>query len=710
MAKKNSNNNTDALKNLELLFEREKTLKNLKANTPKEIADHWHTYTKSLVIKHMEKLPVEHLSHIYKALPINAIKEAGFNNLSELYPLNDYQLEKLPGIGASSSFKIVQGTNTIFKLTTEEMHPRLDPDNLTPEALEVIRYIDFSEVIGKSLNDYTNTLNTIRPTLRENLAIVKRKKGRLKWFFTSKKEKQTIEEAELYLSELLDTEPLKILDHLFENSVINQKTDIELKNSFIENSVSYYTKLEKLTGYGKKSDQSLISSDLVSAIEAYELTLDNFSADLRGYQEFGAKYMLHQKKTLLGDEMGLGKTIQALAAINHLYRSGKVRTIVISPLSVITNWERETKKFTSIPANVFHGKLREKAFEEWEKTGGILITTFEHAKLIPLEKDTTFDMCVVDEAHYVKNPEANRSKAVYNVADISEYVIFMSGTPLENRVEEMKQLMSVLQPEIAEQIKSSMHSLQPKQFRQTISPVYLRRNREEVLAELPKMEVLERWVDFGKEESDLYKEYVEQGNLMGMRRSAWTGKSALESPKLETLIDICKEAKVNGYKVLVFSFFRDVIRTIRRNLKEDAFEAITGDVSNARRQEIIDEFTLSDAGSILVSQITAGGVGLNIQAANVVIICEPQWKPSIEQQAVSRAYRMGQTRDVIIYRLLTKNSIDESMIELLGFKSQIFDDYARESDIADQSISAKDATDKGIRQKLISVERERLII
>ncbi|WP_212967528.1 C-terminal helicase domain-containing protein [Lederbergia ruris] len=128
--------------------------------------------------------------------------------------------------------------------------------------------------------------------------------------------------------------------------------------------------------------------------------------------------------------------------------------------------------------------------------------------------------------------------------------------------------------------------------------------------------------------------------------------------------------------------------TIQQHLYGKTFEAIIGDVPNARRQEIIDEFTRAQPGSALISQITAGGVGLNIQAANIVILCEPQWKLSIEEQAISRAYRMGQSRNVIVYRLLTEESIDVTMLEVLGEKSNLFDLYARESNVASLALKS----------------------
>lgn len=174
-------------------------------------------------------------------------------------------------------------------------------------------------------------------------------------------------------------------------------------------------------------------------------------------------------------------------------------------------------------------------------------------------------------------------------------------------------------------------------------------------------------------------------------------------------MEICDRARENGHKVLVFSFFKDVLKVVHKNVGKRAYDIISGDVPNSRRQEIIDDFSKGEDGAVLISQITAGGVGLNIQAANIVILCEPQWKPSTESQAISRAYRMGQARKVLVYRLLTEESIDESMLEILDYKSHLFDLYAGESEITDvEATDIDEAESKNVKNKVLEMEKQRL--
>ena len=165
-----------------------------------------------------------------------------------------------------------------------------------------------------------------------------------------------------------------------------------------------------------------------------------------------------------------------------------------------------------------------------------------------------------------------------------------------------------------------------------------------------------------------------------------------KSSKAQRLKEIIDEAASEGRKILVFSFFLDTIYKIHEFLRDKCLNPITGSVNVNRRQEIIDEFDKSPAGTVLLAQINSGGTGLNIQAASVVIICEPQFKPSIENQAISRAYRMGQSRNVLVYRLLCENTVDEKLMNVLEEKQKIFDTFADKSVAAQKSIEIDDKT------------------
>lgn len=170
-------------------------------------------------------------------------------------------------------------------------------------------------------------------------------------------------------------------------------------------------------------------------------------------------------------------------------------------------------------------------------------------------------------------------------------------------------------------------------------------------------------------------------------------------------MELVRDAEEEGRKVLVFSFFLDTIQKVKDLLGRQCLNPINGSITPQRRQEIIDEFDKAPAGTVLAAQIQSGGTGLNIQSASVVIICEPQLKPSIENQAISRVYRMGQVRNVIIYRLLCENTIDEKIVSLLAQKQEIFDAFADKSEAVEQQ---KQEIDHASFGHLIEEEIERI--
>lgn len=185
----------------------------------------------------------------------------------------------------------------------------------------------------------------------------------------------------------------------------------------------------------------------------------------------------------------------------------------------------------------------------------------------------------------------------------------------------------------------------------------------------------------GYEEQCKYYDSLSKGghNHHEIRQVSWRVDDLHDSSKACRMLEIIEEAKEEGRKVIVFSFYLDTIRKISKLLGNQCTEIINGSVSPKHRQEIIDEFESAPAGSVLLSQIMAGGTGLNIQSASVVIICEPQIKPSIESQAISRAYRMGQSRNVLVYRLLCNDTIDERITDILTRKTNVFNAFADQS-------------------------------
>jgi SNF2 family DNA or RNA helicase len=281
---------------------------------------------------------------------------------------------------------------------------------------------------------------------------------------------------------------------------------------------------------------------------------------------------------------------------------------------------------------------------------------------------------------------------------------------MENRVEEFRTLVRYLRPELAATVDRSAAVAGPTAFRAAVAPVYLRRNQEDVLQELPELVQVDEWEQFGRDDGRAYREAVLSSDFMGMRQAAFHGGDPRSSAKLARLMDLVDEASANGLKVVVFSYFRRSL-TVSADASREAghavFGPIDGGVPPAQRQRILDEFSGHEGPAVLVSQIQSGGVGLNMQAASVAVLCEPQVKPTLEAQAIARLHRMGQVRTVQVHRLLVENSVDQRLLDILDLKRRLFDEYARRSDTADSSPGARDISEADLARQVVEEEQER---
>ena len=406
--------------------------------------------------------------------------------------------------------------------------------------------------------------------------------------------------------------------------------------------------------------------------------------------------------------MGLGKTVQAIAAMVSLRNTGATHFMVICPASVVTNWCREVVKHSKLRVTKIHGTGKKKSLRAWVKTGGVAVTTYESTAYIDDESASVLNMLIVDEAHYIKNPGARRSVNVKRLSEKTERLLFMTGTALENKVEEMVALIEILQPDIASAVQNMTFMPNAPKFRNRVAPVYYRRKRGDVLTELPELIESKEWCVMNPEEKFQYEKNVLSKNYAACRRLSWDIDDLRESSKAKRLLEIIEEAKSENRKVLVFSFFLDTISAIGNMLGTRCYGPINGSVPPPRRQEIIDSFDGAPDGSVLLAQIQSGGTGLNIQSASVVVICEPQFKPSVENQAISRAYRMGQARNVLVYRLLCANTIDEKLTELLEYKQEIFNAFADKSVAAEMSEPQNVEVDEKKFGQLIQEEIDRI--
>lgn len=640
------------------------------------------------VLNVLKEAPVEELGRSKRGLRVKALREHGYNTVADVAAASVHSLASVYGISEDTAYSIKGIANGMAAEARKGVKISLSSDNRTKEAtaliLALFQYRRSMPVADKCHALLTANAKKIKYAEEELNAV----RGSVKWLFSSKAKKQKAVEAFERLSALQGGDYGRQAEELFaELDAIERSRSGDAWQAFAENPIRFTNDLEGIDPSVLGNDDSVygLPEELAREIQEECFFPEGLLCDLRKYQIWGVKYALHQERILLGDEMGLGKTVQAIATMVSLRNTGGTHFMVVCPASVLANWCREIRKMSLLSVTKIHGTGRKSAFEAWLRTGGVAVTTYETTAYLALPFDFKFKMLVVDEAHYIKNPEARRSENVRNISLHAERLMFMTGTALENKVDEMINLIRILQPNVARQVQGLAFMSAAPQFRMAVAPVYYRRKREDVLTELPDLIESEEWCAMGYEEEMAYEQAVMSKNFAEARRVSWNVDDIRASSKAARLVELVNEAASEGRKVIVFSFFLDTIRKVSMLLGSRCIGPINGSVAPQRRQEIIDEFDNAPAGSVLVAQIQSGGTGLNIQSASVVIICEPQFKPSIENQAIARAHRMGQHRDVLVYRLLCENTVDEKMLELLATKQAEFDAFADKSAAAMQT-------------------------
>lgn len=648
----------------------------------RQIRRNYQAEKKEAVYSLLKNIPVEELNRRKQGIRVSLLKSAHIDNLYQVLSAGRQRLVNINGIGESGADKIMKLARLYYQEAEKKARVKLEDPEGNPRQAAIVQKLYLLMQLQEEEERACSVQNKCHAYVQEQLQNAGQIKGSVGWLFTDRQKKERALEAYRQLDALMQRGYAREAAQLCSRTrqAADGSTALKSLQAFGRNTAPFYAKLEEVTGESpeEKAYSGGLSREYVQSIESLELDLSLMNSVLRQYQLFGVKYIIQNRRVLLGDEMGLGKTIQAIACMAHLKASGMTHFLVVCPVSVMVNWNREISRHSRQQALEIHGLDRDLEYEQWKTNGGVGITTYETITRLELG-EVRIDLLVVDEAHYVKNPQAQRTRALMQLAEAAEYVLFMTGTPLENRVEEMTFLISMLNEEAAKKLSRVAAISTAESFREAAGEVYLRRIREDVLTELPEKTEKQEWCAMNREEKEAYYQTLLEGNYMAVRQVSWNVEDIAKSSKAARLVELCDAARENGRKILIFSFFLHTIEIVQKLLKDRCYGPISGGISGAKRQEILDAFEKSEPGSVLVSQIIAGGTGINVQAASVVILCEPQWKPSTEEQAVSRAYRMGQKQNVMVHRLLAEDSIDERMLDILQGKTDIFNSFAQES-------------------------------
>ena len=466
--------------------------------------------------------------------------------------------------------------------------------------------------------------------------------------------------------------------------------------------------------------------NMISQIEDRQIDLSTkippkLNAELRTYQKIGYKWLrtLEQYKMggILADDMGLGKTIQLLAVILSYVQKNKGNvkpSIIICPSSLALNWYNEIQKFTStLKALVISGDYleRKRKIEEIGKYQ-VIITSYDSLKRdIDLYENYCFKYVVADEAQYIKNNNTKNSKAIKTINAETKFAL--TGTPIENSLSELWSIFDFIMPGylykykkfkelyetpiIKEQNEDVMNKLKKQ-----IEPFVLRRTKGEVLTELPDKTVTILNNEMSEEQYNIYMSYMTQARkeimsqidingfeksqikilslLMRLRQICCHPKLFLreyegESSKLNQCIEIIQDAVLGGHKILLFSSYTSMFEIIEEKLKNIGVKylKLTGQTKVGERIELVDKFNTDENIKVFLISLKAGGTGLNLTGADMVIHYDPWWNLSAENQATDRTYRIGQKRNVQVYKLITKNSIEEKIYELQQKKAKLID-------------------------------------
>ena len=664
----------------------------------------------------LRAIPVGRLRELTGArLPVDKLEQAGHQTVADLLEASPEQLQQVPGIGAKGAARTIAAARRIAEATQPSTQVTADLDLRAPDAAALLAALHRVQAADRTLLRVREPAGRIGEALAELAAASRPLTSRIRRTFSRRARRERAQDAVDALAGLL-ADPRTARD-LARIEAANEKLRVAkatrpgtIRSDFEKRSADYFSTLSRIAGarVNGEAARGFLPADLAERVAAQKLDSSHLRVSLRSYQEFGARFALAQRRVVIGDEMGCGKTVEAIAALAHLRAAGAKHFLVIAPASVLINWMREVRSHSTLRPHRLHGPQQEANLKAWLAEGGVGVTTFEALRGLELPRRLTLGMLVVDEAHYVKNPDTLRSVAVRAWTDRVERVLFLTGTPMENRVEEFRNLVGYLRPELVGSVGEIDAVAGSEAFRRAVAPAYLRRNQEDVLTELPELVRVDEWAEFGAEEAAAYREAVGARNFMAMRRAAYSTGDPASSAKLRRLVELADEAGDCGRKVVVFSYFRDVLDLVCRTLGDRAAGPLTGSMPAPHRQELVDSFAAAKGHAVLVSQIQAGGVGLNMQAASVVILCEPQVKPTLETQAIARAHRMGQIRRVQVHRLLVADSVDQRMLELLEAKTDLFDAYARRSETAESMPEAKDVSEATLRRQLMEAERRRL--
>jgi SNF2 family DNA or RNA helicase len=517
----------------------------------------------------------------------------------------------------------------------------------------------------------------------------------------------------------------------FKKLVREKRALVRFRDGFVKMNPEEFSRLLKKAKSASPDINDFLkahfSGDSVLEFDARE-TIDNLfrehnfpipeslNAQLRPYQKRGYNWvcslLLSGFGCILADDMGLGKTIQSIAALLRLKEEGLLQNgcLIIAPAALLNNWEKEMSRFApKLKLSRYHGSRR-----RIDRKSDIFLTTYQTAvrdseKL----KKEAFSLLLADEAHLMKNAETRVSRTIKQLR--SQYRLALSGTPVENRLEDLRSLFDFILPgylgdagKFKEQFRIPIEVMRNKEqadcLQKITSPFLLRRVKTDknIIKDLPEKIVTNEYAVLEKEQAALYETVVAEsmkksGEIEAKERSSLifyllTSLKQIcnhprvydkESPaiaelsgKAQLLVTLLQEILANREKTLVFSQYVETLDCLERIIKKELGEApliYHGGMNQNVRASVIEKFQTDPSARILLISLKAGGLGLNLTAASRVIHYDLWYNPAVENQATDRAFRIGQKRTVFVHRFITKNSFEEKIDSMIASKQELAD-------------------------------------
>lgn len=500
-------------------------------------------------------------------------------------------------------------------------------------------------------------------------------------------------------SDFLDFEDKGVRSFFNIFDVLNLDENIQYGKIKLEKNKALY-----VSGFIRGSEEMEKLENRLSDINSRDIALPHgFNGTLRDYQVRGFKWLKNLSELgfggILADEMGLGKTIQTIA---FLLSEKNKKTLIVCPTSLIYNWKEELDKFApDLKVLIVHGSERAEAMDSAEEYD-VVLTTYGTLRIdIGRYNNIVFDCCIIDEGQNIKNADAQSTKVIKEIKARTRFAL--TGTPIENNLTELWSLFDFIMPgylyskEKFEEkfILRANNNLEG--LKQLIKPFILRRTKKEVIKELPDKIEKKFLVEMTAAQKAVYKSFIESiraamKNSAGGRIEIFSYLTRLRqicldpsliiedyaggSGKLEVAVELIKDHIASGGKVLLFSQFTSALNKIGERLdKEDIeFFHLDGKTNSRDRIRMVNEFNNSVSTNVFLISLKAGGTGLNLTSANLVIHFDPWWNPAVEDQASDRAHRIGQSGIVEVIKLVAKGTIEEKIILLQEDKKALIND------------------------------------